>query len=127
MTRGAPPIDWRAVLIGGAVAVGTSLLLSISSQVVGAGSVGAGIAAGAAVAGRLAKARSAFHGGLVAVLWIAAEALADPLRPAPGDALSDTALTVVADVIRLGLGVLFGWLGGHTARWPGVGGGRAPA
>ncbi len=119
--REMPPVEWRAVLIGGAVAVLVSLLLSIGSQALAAAglaaaAVPAGIAVGAGVAGRLAAVRGAFHGGLVAVLWIAAEALAEPFRPAPPDVVSDLAQTVLADLIRLGLGLLFGWLGGRTAR-----------
>ncbi len=119
--REVPPIDWRAVLLGGAVALVVSLLLSIGSQALGLGDLGtaavpAGIAAGAALAGRLAGSRSAFHGGLVAVLWIGAEALAEPLRPGAADVVSDLAQTVLADVIRISLGVAFGWLGGVGGR-----------
>lgn len=75
-----------------------------------------GIAAGAAVAGRLANARGAFHGGLVAVLAVAAQALAEPLRPPPPDVAADLAQTVVADAGRLALGTLFGWIGGLRRR-----------
>jgi hypothetical protein len=119
--REMPPIEWRAVLVGGAVAATLSLLLSIAFQSPlppGAGSLvtGAGIAAGGAVAGRLARARGPFHGGLVAVLWIAAEALSEPFRPAAVDVLSDTAQAIVADVVRVGIGVAFGWLGGRARR-----------
>jgi len=112
--REVPPIGWRAVLIGGTVALVVSLLISMASQTLPA--VAVGIAAGAAVAGRLAPVRSAFHGGLVAVLWIAAEALAEPFRPAPADVVTDLAQTILADVVRLALGVVFGWLGGLARR-----------
>ncbi len=122
--REVPEIAWRAVLTGGAAAVLLALLLSISSQTPGLGAAGplavpAGIAAGAAVAGRLAPARSAFHGGLVAVLWIAAEALAEPFQPAAADVVTDLARTVLADVVRLGLGVAGGWVGGRSRSHPG--------
>lgn len=113
-TREIPPIAWRAVLTGGAVALVVSLLLSMASQPLVA--VPAGVAAGGAVAGWLATSRSAFHGGLVAVLWIAAEALAEPFRGAAGDVVTDLAQTILADVVRLALGVLFGWLGGLARR-----------
>lgn len=112
--REVPPITWRAVLIGGAVALVIALLLSMAFQTLPA--VAVGIAAGAAVAGRLAASRSGFHGGLVAVLWIGAEALAEPLRPAAADVATDLAQTILADIVRLGLGVLFGWLGGLARR-----------
>ena len=119
--REIPPIEWRPVLIGGAVAAAISLLLSIAFQTAPSGVAGAlpmvaGIAAGSAVAGRLARARGGFHGGLVAVVWIAAEALAEPFRPAAGDVVADLAGTVVVDVLRLAVGVLFGWLGGLARR-----------
>ncbi|MBI2983466.1 MAG: hypothetical protein HYY42_04720 [Chloroflexi bacterium] len=112
--REVPPIAWRAVLIGGSVALAVSLFLSMASQMLPA--VAVGIAAGAAVAGRLARERSGFHGGLVAVLWIGAEALSEPFRPAPADVVADLAQTILLDVVRLALGVLFGWLGGLARR-----------
>jgi len=112
--REIPPIEWRPVLIGGAVALVLALLLSMASQTLPA--VAVGIAVGAAVAGWLATSRGAFHGGLVAVLWMAAEALAEPFRPAPADIATDLAQTLVADVLRLALGVSFGWFGGLARR-----------
>ena len=112
--REIPPIEWRAVLIGGAVAAVVSLLLSIGSQ--GTLAVAVGIAAGSAVAGFLARARGAFHGGLVAVAWIAAEALAEPFRPAAGDVIGDFGATIAADLLGLAVGVVFGWLGGRLRR-----------
>ena len=119
--RELPPIEWRPVLIGGAVAAALSFLLSIGSQGTAPAvsvpvAVAGGIAAGSAVAGRLAKARPAFHGGLVAVVWIAAEALSEPLRPAAGDVVVDLAATTVSDVLRLAIGVLAGWTGGRARR-----------
>ena len=74
----------------------------------------AAVAAGALVAGRLAPASGALHGGLVGVLWIVAEALSDPLFAGSPDLVSDTAMTIVADVVRLALGVAFGWLGARV-------------
>ena len=112
--REIPPIEWRPVLGGGAVAVGVSLLISIAFQAQPA--VLVGIAAGAAIAGWLATARSAFHGGLVAALLIGAEALAEPFRPAAGDVITDLAATVASDVLRLMVGVAAGWLGGRLRR-----------
>jgi hypothetical protein len=112
--REVPPITWRAVLIGGTVALAAILLLSIASQPLPP--VAVGIAAGAAVAGWLATARGGFHGGLVAALWIGAEALAEPFRPAPADVVADLANTILLDLVWLTLGVAFGWIGGRLRR-----------
>jgi hypothetical protein len=112
--REVPPITWRAVLIGGTVALAAIVLLSIASQPFPP--VAVGIAAGAAVAGRLATARGGFHGGLVAVLWIGAEALADPFRPAPANVATDLANTILLDVAWLTLGIAAGWAGGRLRR-----------
>jgi hypothetical protein len=49
-------------------------------------------------------------------LWVAAEALAEPLRPAAADVVADTAQTVLADVVRIAIGLAFGWLGGRARR-----------
>ena len=115
MTRREPPeIRWRAVLAGGAVAFGASLLLFYVlgpglNAVAGLAAVGAG----ALVAGRLARAAGAFHGGLVAAFWIVAEALSDPFFTAPPDLVGDTAVTLVIDVALLAIGVAAGWAGGR--------------
>jgi hypothetical protein len=110
--RDAPEIRWRAVLAGGAVAFGAALLLfyllgSGLSAVAAAGAV----AAGSLVAGRLARAGGPLHGGLVAVFWIVAEALSDPLLMSSPDVAGDTARTVLADALTLAIGVGAGWVG----------------
>lgn len=120
MTRREPPeIRWTAVLAGGAVAFGAALLLFYLlgaglSTVAGLASVGAG----ALVAGRLAPAAGGLHGGLVAALWIVAEALSDPFFAAPAapDVVADTALALAVDIVRLALGVAAGWVGGGVRR-----------
>ena len=113
MRRREPPeIRWNAVLIGGAVALATAVLLF---YLLGRGlSPVAGftaVAAGGLVAGRLAPASGGLHGGLVGALWILSEALSDPLFAAAPDVVSDTAVTVLADVARLVVGVAAGWVG----------------
>ena len=116
MTRREPPeIRWRAVLIGGAVALGAGAVLS---YVLGAGlntvAGFASVAAGAATAGLLAPTAGGFHGGLVAALWIVAEALTDPLLAAASNVVADTASTLLLDVLRLAVGVGAGWLASRT-------------
>lgn len=99
------------------MALGTALLLLL---VLGPGlrtvAVSAAVAAGGVVAGRRAGGAGALHGGLVAALWIAAEAITDPLFPPPPDVIADTALTLIGDVLRLALGVGAGWLGARRHR-----------
>ena len=111
MSRDLPEIRWPAVLVGGAAGLLLALLLSLGPAPLGAVAVPLGTAAGAAVAGRLGRSAGAFHGALVAVLWILADALGDTFAPAARDLLADTARTLLADVGRLALGLAFGWLG----------------
>lgn len=114
MTRELPRIAWTAVLIGGAVAVVVTILLSLAGA--GLGAVAAGVAAGATVSGRLAPAAGAYHGALVAVLWIAAEAFSEPFRPSAGDVVADLAATLLWDAARVATGLVFGWLGARLPR-----------
>lgn len=125
-----PPIRWRAVLFGGAIALAVAALATAGTALGGAPSVvwvaiPAAIAAGAAAAGRLSGGAGAVHGGLVAVLWIVVQAVAGEGPGAP-DVLADTAVTLAYDAVQLGIGAAFGWLGERTAR-TGVGGGGVPA
>ncbi|OGO68255.1 MAG: hypothetical protein A3H36_09435 [Chloroflexi bacterium RIFCSPLOWO2_02_FULL_71_16] len=118
---GTPRIRWRAVLIGGAVAVLVSLALSLigmtlASDLLFLAATPVGLAAGGAVAGRLAGVFGAFQGGMVAVLWILAEALTDMVAPQAADVLGDIALVVLGDAGRIAIGALFGWLGERAKR-----------
>ena len=81
--------------------------------------VALGMAAGAGLAGRLSGANASFHGGLVAVLWIAAQALLEPLQPQAADVAGDLARTLLTDVLLLVVGATFGALGGRTRAAPG--------
>jgi len=121
MRRQPPQVRWSAVLVGGAVAVlvslGVSLVgLAAASDALLLAATPVGLAAGGAAAGRMARAFGALQGGMVGVLWILAEALADLFGPATGDVLGDVALTVLADAGRIAIGALFGWLGARSAR-----------
>ena len=110
--REPPQIRWTAVLWGGAVALVTAVVL-LYALGPGLGTVAAflAVAAGGLVAGRLAPGAGSLHGGLVAVFWIVAEALSDPFFATAPNVLGDAASTVVADVLRLAIGVGSGWAG----------------
>ncbi len=109
--RDLPPIVWRAVIVAGAVGV---VVLVAALRLGSAGAEAAlliAVAAGGATAGAVARANGAFHGALVGVLWIAAEALLEPFRPAAADVAADLARTVLSDVLLLAAGAAFGLLG----------------
>lgn len=115
---------WRAVLVGGGIAVLVSLALSLlalglSSDPLVLAATPIGLAAGGAAAGRLAGSFGLLQGGMVGVLWILAEALADTFGPPGGDVLTDVALILLADGGRIAIAALFGWLGERSAlrRW----------
>lgn len=115
-----PQVRWNAVLVGGGIAVLVSLGLSLLAVGIGSDALllaatPAGLAAGGAAAGRLARSFGLLQGGMVGVLWILAEGLADLIGPATGDVLSDVALTLLADAGRIAIGALFGWLGARSA------------
>lgn len=114
-----PRIDQRAVLIGGAIAVATTVAGVVIGSLAGLPAIGTfaplpGIAAGAFVAGRLARQAGLLHGGMVAVLWIAIDAISSLFgAPPPGDIASDTVLILLRDVIHLAVGSAAGILGGR--------------
>jgi len=117
MRRTAPGVQWRPVIAGGALAALVTIAGVVASTAAGIGPLGAvsvpaGIAAGGFLAGRLARSAGLLQGGMVAVLWIAAEALGDIASPpAVADPVADLALVVLSDIFRISLGAAFGWLG----------------
>lgn len=117
MRRTAPGVQWRPVIAGGALAALVAIVVGVVGSAaglapLGALSVPAGIAAGGFLAGRLAGSAGLLQGGMVAVLWIAAEALGDIASPpAAADPVADLALVVLSDIFRISLGAGFGWLG----------------
>lgn len=117
MRRTTPSVQWRPVIAGGALAALVAIVVGVVGSAAGlaplsALSVTAGIAAGGFLAGRLAGSAGLLQGGMVAVLWIAAEALGDIASPpAAADPVADLALVLLSDIFRISLGAAFGWLG----------------
>lgn len=116
-----PQIEWRAVLIGGAAAFATSaavaaLSAAASSDLLLVAATPVGLALGGAVAGRISGVFGLLQGGMVGVLWVFAEALADTFAPTGGDILADVALVLIADAGRIALAAAAGWAGARFAR-----------
>ena len=117
-----PKLDMRAVLIGGAIAVAATVAGIFIASAAGVPMVAAfaplpGIAAGGFAAGRLARQGGLLQGGMVGVLWIAADAVASlSSSQTPGDLAADTVLTLVRDVIHLAVGAAAGALGARDLR-----------
>lgn len=119
MRRPSPQVHWRAVLIGGAVALVITIAVSLVAETfrlsgLHLAATPLGLAAGGAAAGRISRVFGALQGGMVAVLWIIAEALADAFAPASANALADVALIIAADAARIAIAALFGWLGARS-------------
>lgn len=91
-----PPVAWRAVLAGAALAMPFAAF----------GAPFPGVAIGALLAGGLAPATPAYQGALVAVAAILAIALIPDAGP------QDTALILLLDAALLGVGVLTAVTGG---------------
>lgn len=132
MRRDPPRVEWPAVLIGGAVAtlVGIATVVVatlLSAPVLSLWASPVGLTAGGAVAGRISGHFGLLQGGMVAVLWIVAEALAASFEPQAEDVVADLAVVLLADAGRLTLAGVAGWIGARSAPRPssaGTGRGR---
>lgn len=116
MRRQKPEVDWRAVLIGGLVAVVATIAISFIAASAGSdllllAATPIGLSAGGATAGRISGAFVLLQGGMVGILWVLAEALSESFAPSTGDVLSDVALILLADGGRIALAAAFGWIG----------------
>jgi hypothetical protein len=121
MRRQPPQIHWRAVLIGGLVAVLATIAVSFMASGVGSdllllAATPIGLAAGGATAGRISGSFGLLQGGMVGILWVVAEALSETFGPPSGDILADVALILLSDGSRILLAAAFGWLGARSVR-----------
>ena len=110
--RSVPPVRWRAVLAGCAVAVLVALVgRSLLAPIPGVAATIIGVGMGGYVAGKLAKTAGLYHGALVGVSWIALEALgAVPSASYASDVLADTVIVIALDVATLVAGAIGGWI-----------------
>jgi len=103
--RPAPPVSWPAVLAGTALTVVVTLLAAPLPAAPVA------VPAGAFLAGRIAGAAGLLQGAIVAVLFIAVQAVLASLGPAgTADLVADTVATIGWDALLLALGAAGGWL-----------------
>lgn len=111
-----PAVRWRAVLLGLVLAAATSLVIAgigraLASEPLALLATPAGIAGGAYLAGRIAGSAGLLQGSMVAVLWIALEALGEIVTPPSTDVGADVVTILLSDGIRLLVGAAFGRLG----------------
>lgn len=121
MRRQPPQIHWRAVLIGGFVAVVATIAVSVlasalRSDLLLLAATPVGLAAGGATAGRISGTFGLLQGGMVGILWVVAEALSETFGPPSSDILGEVALILFADGSRILLAAAFGWLGARSVR-----------
>ena len=110
--RSLPPLRWRAVLAGLAVAVVVALVSrSFLAPIPGVIATIVGIALGGYVAGKWADSAGLYHGAMVGVLWIGLEILgAVPYLSYSAEPLADTLIVIVVDVVTMLAGAIGGWL-----------------
>jgi hypothetical protein len=110
--RSVPPLHWRAVLAGLAVAVVVALVArSFLAPIPGVAATIIGVGLGGFVAGKWAKTGGLYHGAVVGMGWIALEALgAVPTASYASDVLADTVIVIALDVVTLLAGSIGGWL-----------------
>jgi hypothetical protein len=110
--RKLPPLRWRAVLAGLAVAVIVVVLArTLVAPIPGIVATILGVAIGGYVAGKWAEYAGIYHGAVVGAAWVAFEALG----PVPGasysdDVLTDTVIIMAIDVATLVAAAIGGWL-----------------
>ena len=110
--RSLPPLRWRAVLAGLAVAVVVGVVSrSFLAPIPGVVATIIGIATGGSVAGKWADSAGLYHGAMVGVLWIGLEILgAVPYLSYSSEPLTDTLVVIVVDVVTMLAGAIGGWL-----------------
>jgi hypothetical protein len=107
-----PPVKWRAVLLGLAVAVVIGYLSTVVlAPTPGSAATIVGIGIGGFLAGKRANAAGLYHGALVGLGWIALETfgLVPTVRYAD-DLVTDSLIVIAMDVATLAAGSLGGAL-----------------
>jgi hypothetical protein len=118
--RAPPAIDQIAVAAGVVAAVTVAFLLraagASAASIFGIAAPLCGIAAGAYLAGKLAKYAGLYHGAIVGVGYVLVEAIG--LAPAPldsRDGLADGLWIIAGDALLLALAGLAGWIAAPQA------------
>jgi hypothetical protein len=112
--RTVPPLQWRAVLLGLALAVviGYAAHLALA-PIPGSAATIVGIGAGGFLAGKQANAARLYHGAVVGLLWILLETFAlVPTVQYSTDLATDTLIVIGMDAAS----IVAGSLGGSLAR-----------
>ena len=111
--RAPPTIVWRAILAGLAVAVILAVFSrSFLAPIPSVAATILGIGLGGFIAAKWAKTAGIYQGACVGAGWIALEAFgAVPTAAYSSDALTDTAIVVLIDVLTILAGSLGGRLG----------------
>jgi len=115
--RNVPPVQWRAVLLGLAVAVVIGYIANITlAPTPGSAATIVGIALGGFLAGKRANTAGLYHGALVGIAWIALETLAlVPTVRYADDLVTDSLIVIAMDVAALAAGAFGGALA-HRGR-----------
>ena len=110
--RTVPPVQWRAVLVGLAVAlvIGYAALYTLA-PIPGSAATVVGIGIGGFLAGKRANAAALYHGALVGLVWIALETFGlVPTASYSDDLTTDTLIVIAMDVATLAAATLGGAL-----------------
>ena len=109
-----PPLQWRAIIAGVALAAVISVIAAALLPPIPAALASFfGLFVSGVLAGKLAPAARLYHGAVVGAGYVLCEAIGlVPSGPSGADAVSDTALVILTDALRIALAALGGWAAG---------------
>jgi hypothetical protein len=106
-----PPLNWRAILAGVALAVVLTLVASAVLPPIPAAVASIfGLFISGLLAGKLASAARVYHGAIVGVGSVICEALGVvPAGSYLGDPVADTVAVILSDALRIAVAAVGGW------------------
>lgn len=109
--RRMPPLEWRAIIAGVALAGVISLIAAALLPPIPAALASFfGLFVSGILAGKLAPAARLYHGAVVGAGYVLSEAVGlVPSGFGGADALSDTVVVIVTDALRIALAAFGGW------------------